>query len=120
MIVVMTLPALTKVGIMINFEINRDFIAEVLCINKEQPITMCEGQCYLADQLQKSEEQNDKRAPGPGSEKLEVVYYYLTGSLKINKRSFASSNKTELGDVNNSYSSTFIADIFRPPQFILT
>src|SRR5688500_9785475 len=36
-----------KLGIITYFEANREYIAEVLCVNKAEPITMCYGQCFL-------------------------------------------------------------------------
>ena len=54
MIVALMLPYLAKVAILIDYKINQDFIAEVLCINKEKSMTLCKGKCYLVDQLQKT------------------------------------------------------------------
>lgn len=43
----MSLQCFYQLGVLTYFQINRDYIAEVLCINKEKPITMCNGQCFL-------------------------------------------------------------------------
>ncbi|GEM_PF-7082765 len=37
-----------------SFEANRDYIAEVLCINKEDPQSDCDGQCFFMQKLQES------------------------------------------------------------------
>jgi hypothetical protein len=42
--------------IRLNFEVNREKLAELFCINKDQPMTMCYGSCYLDDQLKKEAE----------------------------------------------------------------
>ena len=67
------LPNLTKIGILIDFKINQDFIAEVLCINREKPMTMCNGKCYMSEQLKKVEEQEEKQATNNKKERLRVV-----------------------------------------------
>ena len=43
---------LTRVMIYVNFEINREYIAKNLCINRDEPITVCGGKCYLQKQLE--------------------------------------------------------------------
>ena len=44
---ILFLPAIYKVGFFTYFQLNRDFIAENYCVNKERPITLCYGQCFL-------------------------------------------------------------------------
>ena len=50
--------------IMVDFCINQDYIAEVLCINRDQPMLNCDGKCFLAEKLkeqkQKQEEEEEK------------------------------------------------------------
>ncbi|MEL7145130.1 MAG: hypothetical protein AAFO69_02080 [Bacteroidota bacterium] len=47
------------------YYLNYDYISEVLCINKEQPMTMCYGKCYLSDQLNKATNRDDGGVPNP-------------------------------------------------------
>ena len=59
-----------KLGIVTYFQVNRDYIAEVLCVNKENPITMCHGKCFLDRNL--SLVDDDIANQVPGSIKLKV------------------------------------------------
>ena len=115
----MMLPILTKIGILIDFKINQDFIAEMLCINKEKPMSSCNGKCYLSEQLKKVEEQEEKQAPTNKKERLEVLYCYAKKSLDF--PSFANNYKSKLNLAyeNELYDSSFISDIFHPPTLIL-
>ena len=63
MIITMTIPYFTKVGILIDFKINQHYIAKVLCINKEKPIKTCNGKCFLLQQLKVADEQEKKTSP---------------------------------------------------------
>ena len=120
MITAMMLPNLKKVGILIDFKINQDFIAEVLCINKEKPMSTCNGKCYLYEQLKKAEEQEEKQAPASKKERFEVLYCYLKKSF--NFQSFANNNyqsKLNPAYENEFYHSSFIPDIFHPPKLYL-
>jgi hypothetical protein len=47
LVLIMSLQCFYKLGVITYFHLNREYIAEVLCINKEKPITMCYGQCFL-------------------------------------------------------------------------
>jgi hypothetical protein len=38
----------------IEYEINKKYIAEVLCENKDKPMMHCNGKCYLKKQLKKA------------------------------------------------------------------
>ncbi len=114
----MMLPILTKIGILIDFGINQDFIAEMLCVNKDKPNTTCNGKCYLSEQLKKVEEQKEKQAPNPNpkEEKLEVLYYYENprAYLKIIAGNYLMKINTAYK--NKLYSFTFVVDIFHPPK----
>ena len=48
-----------KLVILINFQINRDYIAKNLCINREKPDSCCQGSCHLTKQLEE-EDQKEK------------------------------------------------------------
>jgi hypothetical protein len=61
MISAMLLPSLTTIGILIDFKINQDYIAKFLCINREKPMSTCNGKCYLTKQLKKAEEQEKNK-----------------------------------------------------------
>ena len=114
MVAAILLPNLTKIGIFIDFKINQDFIAEFLCINKEEPIVMCYGECYLSDQLQKAEDQENQQRPTAQKERLEVIYCYsnILSQIPI---LLTQMSKLNAGD-EDSYSPPFIKDVFHPPQ----
>ena len=49
-----------KLTIITYFEANRDYIAEVLCVNREKPMTMCNGQCFLDRNLSLADDDTEK------------------------------------------------------------
>ena len=119
MIIATLLPNLTKVGVLIDFKINQDFIAEVLCINKKKPASTCNGKCYLSEQLKKAEQQEEKRAPTSKNERLEVLYCFSKDSSNLSY--FPGNYKSKLNQVYEVefYHSPFISDIFHPPKLNL-
>lgn len=59
-ILLLVLPNIRTSLILIDFEINRDFIASVLCIEKDVTGSTCNGQCYLSKELKSATEDNEK------------------------------------------------------------
>ncbi|WP_146946834.1 hypothetical protein [Cyclobacterium qasimii] len=119
MIAVMLLPGFTKIGILIDFKINQDFIAEVLCINKDEPMTMCNGKCFLSEQLKKAEEKEEKQAPGSKDDRMSIVYYQskrLFNFLSFNDKYFS---KLKGGYQNKFFKASFVTDIYKPPKLNL-
>lgn len=55
-----TLPTISPWGTIVYFRLNQEFIAKTLCENREQPLAMCYGKCYLAKILKQQKEQEDK------------------------------------------------------------
>jgi len=48
--------ALSATLVFLDYELRKDFIAEVLCINREKPQFHCAGSCHLKKNLKKSQE----------------------------------------------------------------
>jgi hypothetical protein len=61
-LVVLSLPAVYKVGFFTFYQLNKDYIAENYCVNKDRPITMCYGSCFLEKGLGLADQ-----APNPDS-----------------------------------------------------
>lgn len=53
--------ALVNVSIVAYYHINKQYITEKLCINKNKPSVGCNGHCYLSKQLKKAEEGERKQ-----------------------------------------------------------
>jgi len=46
-LLVLSLPTIYKVGFFAFYQLNKDYIAENYCVNKDRPITLCYGSCFL-------------------------------------------------------------------------
>lgn len=119
MITVLMLPNLSKIGILIDFKINQDFIANILCINRKKPKSTCNGKCYLSEQLKKVEGQEEKQAPTNKKEQLEVIYFCSKSSFNFFFFTDCFASKLNVTCVDNLHASSFISDIFRPPKLNL-
>ena len=54
------LPTVSQWGIIAHYQLNKAYIARVLCENRDKPQLHCDGQCYLAKQLEARQDKQDK------------------------------------------------------------
>ncbi len=111
--VAMMLNALVMPLIYIDFKINQDYIAKVLCINRDKPITTCGGQCFLNKQLK--EQQKQEQAPeNQASKKQSFDTYY---QLLFDFEALAFTEKAVYFiPYKNLFTSQFLFSVFHPPQ----
>lgn len=116
MVTAIVFPILTKIGIIIDFKINQDYISEVFCINRDEPIIMCSGKCYLTEKLKKAENHEEKQAPKGKKEKVEIGYCLMKKPIDLSSFKVGYITKLKPGFDENFYHSSFITDVFHPPK----
>jgi hypothetical protein len=75
----MSAQCLCKLGMVTYFQLNRDYIAEVLCLNRNDEMTVCKGQCYLKKNLDLAgkDEQPAPAAQSSGK-KVEIPVFIIS------------------------------------------
>ncbi|GLU54418.1 hypothetical protein Dfri01_38790 [Dyadobacter frigoris] len=46
----------------LDFEIRRDYIVANLCVNRDKPILLCNGKCYLTKRVKDAREKEERQA----------------------------------------------------------
>ncbi|MCS6822453.1 MAG: hypothetical protein NZ551_11380 [Microscillaceae bacterium] len=106
-----------KLWLVAYVELNREYIAEVLCINKNRPEMACQGQCHINQIYQETEEQEQ---PNPFQLLQQDFFELFFQELPI----FQSTSSYFLHLVKHQtlYFMPALADFFekrtKPPQFI--
>ena len=54
------LPSISPWGTLLYYRANKDYIARVLCENRDKPQLHCDGKCYLAKKLKAQQDKQDK------------------------------------------------------------
>ncbi|WP_310590593.1 hypothetical protein [Dyadobacter sp. 3J3] len=54
------LPTFSPWGTIAYFNLNRDYIAKILCENRDKPKLHCNGKCYLAKILKQQQDKQNK------------------------------------------------------------
>jgi len=100
----------------LEYNLNRDYIASVLCENRDKPELACNGKCYLNKKIKESKEHShDHSLPQIDLSKYPVspIDYF---TCTINKlRIFNADNFSVLEFTTQEY----YMSLFKPPQITL-
>ena len=104
----------------LDYIINYDYIANVLCENKAKPQLQCNGKCHLMKELAK-ESENEKPLSSDKKDnskhEIEVLFYQDINSLFDIKIAVSTSNETS-NNYTNLYCFLNTTTTFHPPTFI--
>jgi hypothetical protein len=103
-----------KTGIVISYQINKTYIAQELCENKEIPMMQCNGKCQLKAQLQKQESQNEQSSFS--TENLPEIFW--TASAESDKVLTPSSFTTLYFAFATSELRSYAFAVFQPPRLV--
>lgn len=107
---------LSRIWILIDFKVNQDFIAEVLCINKNKPELQCNGKCHLASQIKQQQEKENTGTTAEVNTKLEILFFdHFSTDIPLSK-GFALQTKLHSPYLNVFHSSDYLDQLLRPPQ----
>ena len=115
--IVFILHLFSSVFIYADFIINNEYIASVLCINKEKPEMHCNGKCHLGKELAK-EAANDKTPFSSKTSKTEIPQVIISENIS----EFLFATETEIftsGEVGYKpvfHISSYTSKILHPPR----
>ncbi|MEL7003798.1 MAG: hypothetical protein AAFN93_13830 [Bacteroidota bacterium] len=99
----------------LDFELRRDYIAEVLCINRDEPITVCGGSCFLSDQLERASD-HQKDQDKTINRTLELSFFNATNQKFEFSHPYILKDTTYPALSSGGIPSLFIGEIFEPPR----
>ena len=105
---------LTRLFYFAGYELNKDFIAKELCINRDKPQLNCNGKCFLTKKIaeaEKKQESNERKTQKDLSQQTMLI-----SSFKV--AFFNHSIKKSFPIYRKDYSITFYTAIFHPPQIV--
>ena len=111
LLIAMAGSAFNKAIALIDYKVNKEFIASTLCENKDRPACCCKGKCFLKKQLQK--EESNKNNPSSSKEKSEIVLYFAD-ELKKDISFLLEKNIFYRDYVEKEYSAELTC-VFHPP-----
>lgn len=105
-----------KLGIVIWYECNRDYVAKNLCENRNRPEMKCYGKCYLCKQLKKADREDNKSNNVPEKWNMGEVMVYVMPAPIFQLPFTALPVRTSIPLANERYGhQQSPGDIFHPP-----
>lgn len=111
LILIIGLQTFSKWLVFLDFEINRNFIAAKLCVNRDTRGSCCKGRCYLKRELARD---NDQQQPLNNTQKDEVHFF----SEEIAGWTFTlpPAGEKNIHPYHCSKSQEYFISVFQPPQ----
>ena len=103
---------LTRLFYFAGYELNKDYIAKELCVNKDKPALNYNGKCFLSKKIAEAEKKQQS-AERKTQKDLTQQHVVISG-FKI--LFFADKSIPEYPSYSKHYSITKYFSIFHPPQ----
>lgn len=100
---------------MIEYVAFYDYIAEELCINKEEPSLQCNGKCHLVKELNRTTESDENQNSFSSSQFQFSVLFFEDLSMTTERIVFPKRKKKLIYAGVNNYSFIHEVAIFKPP-----
>ena len=97
----------------LNFSLRQQYIYQVLCIKKDQPITVCGGQCYLNAQLQNVFNQQTP-APQPDVQVAFMLFSQVLPTLQLSPYRLLA-RLVALPPGQEGHVQQVVSPVFKPP-----
>ena len=107
---------MAKLWIVVDFKIHQAFIAETYCVNKDDPILMCSGKCYLSQQLKEAEEPHQQDLPFSSRLKMEISLFIKAFRFNFQLIAWAKPQRTTFPDHSILPDSSYLDSVFHPPE----
>lgn len=117
MIIAFLVQSTSQLWIIAAFKINQDYIAANLCINRFDAMPVCKGSCYLENQLNQDQKQQQK---SPDLKTKEINIICQNRSVELPQQILITGRKDTSPAHNTAFnSSEYLRSIFRPPSIIV-
>jgi hypothetical protein len=115
LILLIALQTFSKWALILEYQVNKDFIAKNLCVNRNIiSCGTCLGKCFLHKKLAKDESQ--QQTPGRSGQKEESPLPLFSRHALLPELSCAPADCTHSTRWLPGNSQEFIHSIFQPPQ----
>ena len=112
-IFIMLFQSMDRFGLIAFYELNKEYITEMFCVNKSRPEMGCNGKCFLMQKLNQENEQNDN-FPSKVLDVKEMQLFPIQKPGKITPLTDLTIRISLYRIPLKSHS--FATEIFHPPQ----
>ncbi|HEX8350787.1 MAG TPA: hypothetical protein VF598_12565 [Hymenobacter sp.] len=115
--ILMLLQTFSRELLVVDYQVHKERITELFCVNKARPQLQCNGKCHLAKQLRKASEAEKKAPAGVTKVKYEVLapvrlFFGPPAWQQVVLREYAGATVA-------AYFFTPMHSIFHPPSLLV-
>ncbi|MHA4807233.1 hypothetical protein ACX0G9_03975 [Flavitalea flava] len=114
LILLIGLQTFSKWCVILDYQVNREYIAKNLCINRAKPSCCCHGKCYLNKKM--STDETQQQTPGKGGQKEESPLQLFTLQNNLPDKSGQTIIVINRTRYLASVSREVPISVFHPPQ----
>jgi len=114
LILLIGLQTFSKWCLILEYQVNRDYIAKNLCVNRSRPSCCCHGKCYLNKKM--ATDESSQQAPGKGGQKEESPLQAFTPVNHLPELQAPVIIAVNPTRYLASPSQEYILSVFQPPQ----
>jgi len=103
----------SKMLIVAEYELNKDYIARNLCVNRNKPKMHCNGKCHMMRKMKQEEKSEQENPERRAENKLEIICTAFSPA-HLNHLLIVSTIQYPNLQVNTC--AAFVAAPFHPPQ----
>ncbi|OAQ39695.1 hypothetical protein A5893_08920 [Pedobacter psychrophilus] len=111
LILLISLSSFTRLFYFAGYELNKDYIAKNLCINKDKPEMQCNGKCFLTRKIAEAEKQQQSQERKTQKDLTQQIMLITTFHIKF----FNLNSVTENSVYQNNYSYIKSSSFYHPP-----
>ena len=104
----------TRFYFYVGYELNKNYIATVLCENINKPELKCDGKCYLSKKIKQAEKEDQKPGQTASKTMLSPNFIFTNFHFKSYLRQIATIYPAGI----NIYLSKISKSVFHPPQAV--
>ncbi|WP_057937548.1 hypothetical protein [Algoriphagus resistens] len=97
-----------------SYELNKAYIIDNFCINKDKPMMNCDGKCYLAEQMRAQKEKQDANSTYKFSTDF-GIYISAPDLGQACSRTFVSINML-IAAYSEPFSALLVHEVIKPPK----
>jgi len=98
----------------LDYVVNYDYITQELCVNRYEPETLCNGVCYLTNEISKSVDDNSQSQNKTISTK-QLDVFYINSFEESQTENPIEIEKSGYFHYRDHYQFIFISSLLKPP-----
>ncbi len=112
LICIMMIQSLMVIVICLDYSLNKKFITDNFCVNKNKPQLHCNGKCYLSKNLKQAQEKDEN---GYGYSYSFSCFVFLKPEITASHFVFYLNKEKITPHSQSLHTSIYSNDVFHPP-----